>query len=1254
MRINFYFLVLFVLLVSCINKAQWIPLDKVSLAGSEAEVSLITDTPSETIIKINLPGFFLKNISAEGKEYQSISIGNEAITSVPGSPELPYIAKVLAIPDNGSVEVEILETGPVSKFSSVNVPPARESWMEGKPETPYEEDPEYYSSQKLYPSSLASVEEPAVFRDFRIARVSLFPIRYSPAKHELEVVSSMTVRVKYLSGIGVNPRTSPRHPIAPTFGKLYRSFIFNYNDVLQRDYGGREEGQELMLCIMPDEFVNTFLTYAEWKQKSGVMMHITKFSDIGANANDPSIIKNYIYYTYQNWDIPPTHVLIIGDQGTAPVKFITLQGWNFVTEDYFVELEGGDYFPEMFIGRFTNQTDYRLQVMVNKYMNYERHPYVEDESWFTKATVCSNNAYASQVETKRFAANVMTEFGFFTVDTLMSDGTWSGSGCSMDLSDVIATINEGRSYLNYRGEGWNDGWHANCYYFSVSDVSGLNNGQKLTFVTSIGCGVAMFNGGQCFGEEWIQLGTPTEPRGACAFLGPTSNTHTAYNNNIDRGIYIGMFQEGINSPGEALIRGKLYMYQVFGGTDPFVEYHYKIYCVLGDPSLHIWKNVPQTVDVTYPATIPTGYSQVQVTVKSPSGMPVPNARVCISGSNFYSVEYTDINGISLHDVDVSSECELAITVCGDKVYPFEGMIQAIPAVENVAPLTNPVITDLDGNDDELINPNENCTIAFTLKNWGNTTSYDVTATLLVSDTLNYVDIVTTDPIEFGNIAIGDSVEGSPFQFYVHPDCPVNYIIPFILHIESQTSSWDYYSMQLVHGCRLKFLGYQVDDSGNIQNNNRMDPGETVKVNMSITNQGDDAAPEVIGILNCNDQYITVLDSIGTFGTLLPDSTGTNLTDYFVVHVSDDCPLQYQAIYNFRLVTQNGLYPYSVSDTFSIPVAQPSQFDPTGPDEYGYYAYSSDDTLWSQSPEYNWIDITTVGTLIDRPPASSDFSRLIQLPFTFKYYGNNCDSVQINSDGWIALNRGTLNNHDNQALPNPDEIHNMVAAFWDDLFSSLTAEVGKIYYYYDSANHRFIVSWEAVGHVSDVSDKETFQIILLDPQFYSTSTGDGEIIIQYKVVEESGSCTVGIENYTEDIGLDYVFNDIYEVTASMLQSNFAIKFTTQSPVIVSVEGGESVSEMIPDEYTLEQNYPNPFNPQTHIRYTLPEAGHISLKIYRVDGQLIKVLFDDYQSAGRYEKLWDGTNDRGVKVSSGVYFYRLATDKFSSVRKMLFIK
>jgi hypothetical protein len=1017
-----------------------------------------------------------------------------------------------------------------------------------------------------------------------------------------------------------------------------------------------ETGYDFMLCIMPDAFYNSFQTYANWKHKTGTYIHVTKFSEIGASGNNPTAVKNHIQNAYTTWEVPPTHVLLVGDAGIAPIKTITYD-YTFAYDDYFVEVEGNDYFPEMMIGRFTNQDDYRMQVLINKFIGYERTPYVQSTDWFKKGLVCANNEYASQIETKRFAKQQMLVNGNFT----SVDSMFNGYPCPGNVTTIINLINQGRSYLNYRGEGWSSGWWASCFPFNTSNVSTLNNGRKLTFVTSIGCGVAMFNtsGGNCFGEEWLELGTLTEPRGACAFLGPTSNTHTAYNNRIDMGIYIGMFQQSgllqptMDSPGEALLNGKMFMYLSFGNTY-WVEYHFRVYHVLGDPTINVWKNVPLSINVIHPDTVVTGFNQVQVSVSyAGSGIAVSNAQICISGSDVYEVGSTDINGIALLNITPASLGTLDITITGETVIPYEGTMQVIQGVENVALFGNPAVTDIDGNFDGLINPDENGTITFTLKNYGTQTSTNVFATLSVIDSLNYIQIITTDPVSFGNIGPEQSVTGAPFQFFVKPECPVGFVILFKLDVSSSSSSWTYYWNVPVHGCQLAYVESYVDDEGNTLRNFRMDPGETVKVFLKIKNQGDDIAPDVVGILRSNDEFITVIDSIGTFSTLLPDSSVVNDEDYFVVAVSENCPVQYDALYSVLLSTQNGLYPYSKLSLFTISVAQPSGYDPTGPDAYGYYAYSSDDILFEQSPQYDWMEINSIGTIFNRPSGVSNLTQTFTLPFSFKHYGNNFSQVRISTDGWIAFGSGTQTAAQNFPLPKQDDIRNMVCAFWDDLFSVYPNETGKIYYYNDAANHRFIIQWNDVKHAADTLNSETFQILLLDPVYYPTQTGDGEIIFQYKKVEEPGGCTVGIEDNTETIGLQYVFDDIYAVTATEVRENNAIKFTTNVPTIVSVEGEDELKG-IPDNYILEQNYPNPFNPLTRINYAIPEPAYVKLCIYDINGILVRTLFEGNQQAGRYQTVWDGISSSGIKVGSGVYFYRIQANSFVQTRKMILLK
>ena len=93
---------------------------------------------------------------------------------------------------------------------------------------------------------------------------------------------------------------------------------------------------------------------------------------------------------------------------------------------------------------------------------------------------------------------------------------------------------------------------------------------------------------------------------------------------------------------------------------------------------------------------------------------------------------------------------------------------------------------------------------------------------------------------------------------------------------------------------------------------------------------------------------------------------------------------------------------------------------------------------------------------------------------------------------------------------------------------------------------------------------------------------------------------------------------------------------------------------PLNYELNQNYPNPFNPTTTIRFALPEASRVSVKIYNAAGQLVRTLANGYYETGTHSVQWDATDDNGVKTSSGIYFYRLQTKNFQQVKKMLLLK
>jgi hypothetical protein len=1234
--------------------AQWHPLQPAATAGSAPKVTLLSQDASGAVMQITLPGFSINTFETDGKDYQRINISGETYTNEAGLPEVPYLAEVLAVPDNASIEVEIIATGEVKTFKEITLAPARESWWEGAPETPYQQDRAAYATDAFYPAVAAQTEAPAVFRDFRIVRVSMFPFRYNAAKKELQVATTMIVRVKFGNGEVINPKISSRKPIAPSFGKIYRSFIFNYEQVLNELYGGREEGHELMLCIMPDEFTTSFQIFADWKRQSGTDIHITKFSDINANSNNADIIRNHISDAWYNWETPPTYVLIVGDAGVFPYKIVSYPDYSFPNEDFFVEVEGDDYFPEMMIGRFTNQGDYRMQVIINKNLLYETAPYTDDPTWFRKGTCCSNNEYDSQVETKRFTTDLMLNDGnFLLVDTLMSDGNGWGYNCSMDEDDIINAINNGRSFLNYRGEGWYSGWQASCYSFTVNDVSSLSNGQKFTFVTSIGCGVTGFhsNGGNCFGEEWVQMGSTTAPRGGIAILGPTSNTHTTYNNRIDKGIYEGMFREGMETPGQALLRGKLYMYNVFG-NEYYVEYHYKVFTTLGDPSVHIWKDTPLAVSVVHPEMIPVGNNELAIAIThTGTGLPVNHAQVTITSPDIFVSAYSDSTGTAHLNLMPFTEGALTITVRGGNVIPYQGTINVIQPDELVEPEGAPEVTDTNGNGDGLVNPGEECSFSIDLKNWGNLTVNNIQATLSTTDP--EIEILTIGAISYGNIAPNAMASADPFFFSVAPACQVGHEIQLQLDVTSTLSTWTYYYTMKVHGCQLKMDSFILQETGPSNINYLFEPGETAEIMMAIENYGDDIAPGVMGMLTTTDPYITIEDADATFGQVVIDGITINEDDFFKISAAANCPTNYLANCTLQLYTTNSNYPYEISLPMQIPVAKPVAHDYTGPDAYGYYAYSSTDIFYDQSPVYDWVELSGIGTPVIIPGVS-DYTQAVTLPFTFRYYGINYTQLRISTDGWIAFGNGSQTAPVNQPLPAYDNVNAMTAAFWDDLYDIELAE-GKLLYYHDVDEHRFIIEWDSIAHNNSGTEpkREEFQAVLYDPTYYPTTTGDGEIVMQYKKVADALSNTIGIENHTQDIGLQYVFNNNYVATANTIKNYTALKFTTEPPFVSLMVG---INDHVggASSANLRQNTPNPFSTSTTICYELAEPGQILLQIFDMNGAVVKTLAQGRQVAGVHSAEWDGSTNTGSRAGAGMYFYRLRTDDSIQTLKLMLSK
>ena len=171
-----------------------------------------------------------------------------------------------------------------------------------------------------------------------------------------------------------------------------------------------------------------------------------------------------------------------------------------------------------------------------------------------------------------------------------------------------------------------------------------------------------------------------------------------------------------------------------------------------------------------------------------------------------------------------------------------------------------------------------------------------------------------------------------------------------------------------------------------------------------------------------------------------------------------------------------------------------------------------------------------------------------------------------------------------------------------------------------------------------------------PMFFHRLVADGQVEVANGLVNSTAVSGGG------DI-VRFVFRVLYEFEDNArFEIADGLVFDPTSLSNPAVVAGVLELQSTPREFALHQNFPNPFNPDTTIKYDLAESSDVTLQIYNVLGQVVRTLVaSEAQNAGRYQIRWNGMDDRGVPVSSGVYFYQISADgKFQQVQKLMLLK
>lgn len=599
MRRSVLLLILLVLSTS-IAASEWVPLT--SSTPRPPTVAVLSDVPGETVFRVDLPGYFLEEVSVGGIPHARILLPKSPRLLVAGEPELPFVAVSVAIPHEGTPVAEVLEADSRTVVLDRYIPSKGSLSRAVDPASvPFTFSPTY-GRDAAFPGVGCESGAPYLLRNVRGAAVSVYPIRYNPVRGVLSVSPSVTVRVR-TSGVGGANVLTAGVPECRDFQQIYAGHFANgasgswaYTPV--QEAGG-------LLVITGDAFYDALLPLAYWKRQKGVPTEIVKLSTVGTTSAQ---VKSFIQARYSSGSL--AYVLLVGDSAYMP--YPTGTAGNVVgnaADPMYALVSGTDSYPDIVVSRFPAQTATEASTMANRVIRYEKTPQA-GASWYGSATgIASNEGSPTDGQRMDWLRTDLLAYGYDLVDRLYDPGA--------SASQVAAALNSGRGLVNYIGHGGDTYWVTSG--FGVSDVYALNNADMVPFIFDVACVNGKFNrsGGDCFAEAWLKAGTPAAPKGALGIYASSTNQDwvppcDAQGESVDL-----LVADLYHTFGALCFNGVmkgLDMYPGVEGQQLFQQWH-----IFGDGSQVVSTDAPAPMGVTHANGIGGGAMSFDVSVPGVQG-----------------------------------------------------------------------------------------------------------------------------------------------------------------------------------------------------------------------------------------------------------------------------------------------------------------------------------------------------------------------------------------------------------------------------------------------------------------------------------------------------------------------------------------------------------------------------------------------------------------------------------------------------------
>lgn len=671
------------LLISCsvtlAAGTAWISADGPTME-SPVTATVTNRTPTSLDVTIIFPGIMIEDMDTPHGAFTRITADGAGVTTEIGSPELPVVRFLLWIPEGGNPTLDILsqQTANISLSSRDITAPVYpvQAPVEKVPgaleKAEFRINAGVYAANSYQFAQIATLGKPGYMRGYRQVGVEVRPVDCNPVANEVRITSRLVLKV-----------TVPDADLSATNSLLSRYNTLPYQQVARSIFLNGDEIDDIpdlpigYLIICDDIYQSdpNLLGFVDWKHSIGYDVTLVPTTVTGTTTTQ---IKTYIQNAYNTWVIPPTYVLLIGDNEDIP-SWVGIGPDNPPTDLNYAMLAGSDYFPDVYLGRWAVITPTQLGYIIAKTNNFEQVLWSGNDTWEKWITfMASNDNYTVSEGTHNYVINTFLIPLGYQYDRLYCH-TYSATP-----AQVSAALNAGRSIMTYSGHGAETYW-ADGPVFYQSDIRNSVN-TVYPVVHSFSCLTGNFNVSECFGETWIR-----DDHGAAAYHGSSVTSYWNEDDILERRMYQGMFDN--QNPGDLynltwvagmFDYGKLKLYEYYGNTSTIRRY-FEMYNLLGDPSLDIWTNVPVVLTVSHPSTVMIGEPSLAVSVSNTPTWALICART-ETADNLFETAY--LHGSGSVNLDISSLTmpgTLYLTITGHDIEPYTAEIQVVTSGPDIWP-----------------------------------------------------------------------------------------------------------------------------------------------------------------------------------------------------------------------------------------------------------------------------------------------------------------------------------------------------------------------------------------------------------------------------------------------------------------------------------------------------------------------------------------------------------------------------------------